>query len=230
MINIFTVIAQTFVESGFASAIIRKPDLNEYDKSTAFIFNMVVGVACYAILFMASPWIADFYDTPILSPIIKVTSIGIVYNALCSVQSALLSKQVDFKTLMYCSLSTTVISGIVGVVLAYMGYGVWALVMQGVLGGAFNCVVLWLVSDWRPRTGFSCESFRYLFGYGSKMLASGLLNNIYNNVYPIVIGKFLLTSTVGFFHSCKDLRRLAFRQHHERSSTCHFPTDEHDTR
>lgn len=203
MINIFTVIAQSFVESGFGSAIIRKPDLNEYDKSTAFIFNMVVGVACYIILFIASPWIADFYNTPILSPIIKVTSLGIIYNALCSVQSALLSKRVDFKTLMYCSLSTTVISGIVGVILAYRGYGVWALVMQGVIGGAFNCVVLWFVSDWRPRTGFSRESFHYLFGYGSKLLASGLLNNIYNNIYPIVIGKFYSPAQLGFFTRAK---------------------------
>lgn len=199
MITIFTVIAQTFVDSGFGSAIIRKPDLTEYDKSTAFIFNLVVGVVCYIILFIASPWIADFYNTPILSPIIKVTGLGIIFSSLSAVQSSLLSKQVDFKTIMYCSISTTILSGIVGVYLAYHGYGVWSLVYQGVVSGAANCCLLWFTSDWRPRTGFSRESFRYLFGYGSKLLASGLLNNIYNNIYPIVIGKFYSPVQLGYY-------------------------------
>lgn len=100
---------------------------------------------------------------------------------------------------MYCSISTTILSGIVGIYLAYHGYGVWSLVVQGVVAGAANCCLLWFTSDWRPHTGFSRESFRYLFGYGSKLLASGLLNNIYNNIYPIVIGKFYSPVQLGYY-------------------------------
>lgn len=199
MIVVFMAVAQAFVDSGFSSALIRKPDLNEEDKSTAFYFNIIVGLACYGILFIVSPLIADFYDEPLLSPIIRVTGLSIVFNSLCVVQRALFTIAVDFKTQAIISLACTVISGVVGLVMAYNGYGVWALVAQSTVSTFLNFVLLWLCSRWRPVTGFSKASFRYLFNFGSKLLASGLLDTLYNNAYPIVIGKFYNSAQLGLY-------------------------------
>ena len=199
MIVVFMAVAQAFVDSGFSSALIRKPDLNEEDKSTAFYFNIVVGLACYGILFIASPLIAVFYDEPLLSPIIRVTGLSIVFNSLCVVHRALFTIAVDFKTQAIISLVCTVISGVVGLVMAYNGYGVWALVAQSTSSTFLNFVLLWFCSRWRPITGFSKASFRYLFNFGSKLLVSGLLDTLYNNAYPIVIGKFYNSAQLGLY-------------------------------
>ncbi len=208
MIVVFMAVAQAFVDSGFSSALIRKPDLNEEDKSTAFYFNIVVGLACYGILFIASPLIADFYDEPLLSPIIRVTGLSIVFNSLCVVQRALFTIAVDFKTQAIISLACTVISGVVGLVMAYNGYGVWALVAQSTVSTFLNFVLLWLCSRWRPVTGFSKASFHYLFNFGSKLLASGLLDTLYNNAYPIVIGKFYNSAQLGLFSRAQSYASL----------------------
>ena len=208
MIVVFMAVAQTFVDSGFSSALIRKPDLNEEDKSTAFYFNIVVGLACYGILFLASPLIADFYDEPLLSPIIRVTGLSLIFNSLCVVQRALFTIAVDFKTQAIISLACTVISGIVGLVMAYNGYGVWALVAQSTISTFLNFVLLWLCSRWRPVTGFSRASFRYLFNFGSKLLASGLLDTLYNNAYPIVIGKFYNSAQLGLYSRAQSYASL----------------------
>lgn len=208
MIVIFTAIAQAFVDSGFSNALIRKPDLKERDLSTAFYFNIVVGVVCYAILFAASPFIAGFYNTPILSPIIKVEALGVVFNSLCVVQRATFTKRVDFKTQAKVSIICTIVSGMVGVCLAYGGYGIWSLVVQSTLGTLVNCILLWLFSKWRPTLTFCRESFRYLWGYGSKLLASGLLDTAYNNIYPIVIGKFYSPAQLGLFSRAQSYSSL----------------------
>jgi capsular polysaccharide repeat unit transporter len=131
----------------------------------------------------------------------------VVLNSLCVVQQALFTIKIDFKSQAKVTLSATIISGIVGVVLAYQGYGVWALVWQGVVLSLVRMGLLWLMSKWRPTTGFSKSSFNYLFGYGSKLLASGLLDTIYNNIYPIVIGKFYTPAQLGNYS-----RALSFAQ------------------
>lgn len=208
MIVIFTDIAQTFVDSGFSSALIRKPQLNKGDLSTAFYFNIVVGLVCYGILFAVSPLIADFYDLPILSPVIKVTALGVLLNSLCVVQRALFTKRVDFKTQALISIICVIISGAVGLYLAYNGYGVWALVIQGTAGSLVNCILLWVFSKWRPLLLFDRESLRYLWGYGSKLLASGLINTAYNNIFPIVIGKFYSPTQLGLFSRAQSYSSL----------------------
>lgn len=208
MIVVFTAIAQAFVDSGFSNALIRKPDIKDIDYSTAFYFNIVVGFFCYALLFVASPLIAGFYETPILSPIIKITSLTVVFNSLCVVQRAIFTKKVDFKTQAVVSVICTVVSGIVGVYMAYAGYGVWSLVIQSTFATLVNCVLLWLFSKWRPALQFSKESFKYLWGYGSKLLASGLLDTTYNNIFPIVIGKFYSPTQLGLFSRAQSYSSL----------------------
>ena len=197
MITIFFAVAQSFVDSGFSNALVRKTDRREEDLSTCLYFNIGVGIMAYIVLFLIAPLVASFYNQPILSPIIRITGLGVVLNSLCVVQQALFTIKIDFKSQAKVTLSATIISGIVGVVLAYQGYGVWALVWQGVVMTSARMALLWLMSKWRPTTGFSKSSFNYLFGYGSKLLASGLLDTIYNNIYPIVIGKFYTPAQLG---------------------------------
>lgn len=208
MIVVFTAIAQAFVDSGFSSALIRKPDLKEKDLSTAFYFNIVVGIVCYGILFIASPFIAVFYDTPILSPIIKITALSVPFNSLCVVQRAILTKRVDFKTQAKVSIICTIISGITGLIVAYNGYGVWSLVIQTTFATLVNCLLLWFFSNWRPTLTFCHESFKYLWSYGSKLLASGLLDTTYNNIFPIVIGKFYSPAQLGLFSRAQSYSSL----------------------
>lgn len=207
MITIFFAVAQSFVDSGFSNALVRKTDRREEDLSTCFYFNIGVGIMAYIVLFLIAPLVACFYKQPILSPIIRITGLGVVLNSLCVVQQALFTIKIDFKSQAKVTLSATIISGIVGVILAYQGYGVWALVWQGVVMTSVRMALLWLMSKWRPTTGFSKSSFNYLFGYGSKLLASGLLDTIYNNIYPIVIGKFYTPAQLGNYS-----RALSFAQ------------------
>lgn len=197
MVTIFFAVAQSFVDSGFSNALVRKTDRVEEDLSTCFYFNIGVGIIAYIVLFLIAPLVANFYNQPILSPIIRITGLGVILNSLCVVQQALFTIKIDFKSQAKITLSATVISGIVGILLAYQGYGIWALVWQGVVSSIVRMGLLWLMSKWRPRTGFSKSSFNYLFGYGSKLLASGLLDTIYNNIYPIVIGKFYTPAQLG---------------------------------
>ena len=197
MVTIFFAVAQSFVDSGFSNALVRKTDRVEEDLSTCFYFNIGVGIIAYIVLFLIAPLVANFYNQPILSPIIRITGLEVMLNSLCVVQQALFTIKIDFKSQAKITLSATVISGIVGILLAYQGYGIWALVWQGVASSIVRMGLLWLMSKWRPRTGFSKSSFNYLFGYGSKLLASGLLDTIYNNIYHIVIGKFYNPAQLG---------------------------------
>lgn len=199
MLNIFMAISQTFIDSGFSSALIRKPDRTETDNATAFYFNIVVGVVCYLVLFGAAPLIARFYDEPILVPVTRVIGLNLLLNSLCVVQQALLTVRIDFKTQAKISLTATILSGVIGIVLAYKGYGVWALVVQSVSAALFRMVLLWLLAQWRPQARFSKSSFRVLFSYGSKLLASGLLDTVYNNLYTIVIGKKFTSASLGVY-------------------------------
>lgn len=199
MITVFIALAQAFVDSGFSSALIRKPNLKEEDKSTAFYFNIIVGFVCYGILLLISPFVADFYSEPLLNIILKITGLSVIFNSLCVVQRAVFTIDVNFKIQAKISLTCTVVTGIIGLLMAYTGYGIWALVVQSSLSSFLNCILLWWFSKWFPKTGFHKESFKYLFGFGSKLLASELINTTYNNIYPIVIGKFYSPIQLGYF-------------------------------
>ncbi len=199
MLAVFISVAQAFVDSGFSSALIRKPDRTEIDNSTAFYFNIVVGLVCYCILFVSAPLIASFYDTPILTPLTRVLGLCIIFNSLCVVQQALLTVRLDFKTQAKISLLSVMISGPIGIACAYYGMGVWSLAVQSVLAAFLRMFLLWVLAKWRPTERFSKASFHSLFSFGSKLLASGLLDTIYNNLYTIVIGKKFAATDLGLY-------------------------------
>lgn len=205
---VFLAIAQCIIDSGFSTALIRKPDLTEDDLSTAFYFNIGVGVVCYLLLFFSSPLIAEFYNTPILADLLKVTALATLFNPLCAVQQAILTRKIDFKTQAVVSLSGALVSGFAGLTMAYNGFGVWSLVCQQVGGYAIRTILLWVLGRWTPKRRWSWKSFHYLWGFGSKMLGSGLLDTIYTNIYPIVIGKLFSANDLGNYTRAQQFATL----------------------
>ncbi len=199
MLAIFTAVLGCFVNSGFGAALIRKPDLTEVDKSTAFYFNVAVAVICYLLLFAAAPFIADFYEIPVLKPIARVVGLNLIISSTCIVPRCMLTIRLDFKTQAKIAFACVICSCPAGLFMAYNGFGVWALVWQGIISSCVNVTLLHAAVRWYPSTGFSYASFRYLFGFGSKLLASGLLDTTYNNIYPLVIGKFFSAASLGFY-------------------------------
>lgn len=208
MIGIFLAISQTFIDSGFGSALIRKKDCTDTDYSTAFYFNVVVGIVCYLILFFCAPFIANFFDTPILKDIVRVLSINLFLGSLTIVQGAKLTAAVDFKSQAKIGLAATIVSGCVGLGMAYSGYGVWSLVYQSVSSSVVRTLLLWIVTKWRPLRTFSKQSFKYLFGFGSKILSASLLHTIYSNLTTILIGKFYTPKDLGYYSRGESLAQL----------------------
>lgn len=199
MLAIFLAISQTFIDSGFSTALIQKKGRDELDFSTIFYFNIVVAVFCYSLLFFTAPLIAKFYDQPLLAQLTRVIGLSIVINAFSVVQRAKFTINVDFKTQTKASLSAIILSGLIGIYLAYTGFGVWALVVQTLIRRSIEVLVLWLISKWIPQQGFSFQRFKGLFSFGSKLLFSALLDTTFQNIYTIVIGKLFSAGSLGFF-------------------------------
>lgn len=199
MLTIFMAVAQSLIDSGFGQALIRKQNRTQVDNCTVFYFNIVISTVIYFILFFCAHPIARFYNEPLLIPVLRILAITLVINSLAGVQRANLTINLNFKTLAICSFAGAIASGAVGLSLAYTGYGVWALVWASLSGACVNVTVLTILSPWRPSIVFSWSSFKEMFSFGSKLLASGLLNTIYNNIYLIVIGKIFKAADLGFY-------------------------------
>lgn len=208
MLAIFLAISQTFIDSGFSSALIQKKDRTDIDFSTVFFFNIAIGLLFYLLLFFSAPLIANFYKSPQLVILTKFIGFNIVISSLSVVQRAKLSIALDFKTQAQASLISVFLGGLLGITLAYKGFGVWALVMQALMRNSLNTILLWKLSKWVPKGGFSKDSFKTLFSFGSKLLAGGLLNTIYNNIYLIIIGKLFSASQLGFYTRAQQFQRL----------------------
>ena len=208
MITIFIAISQSFINSGFSNALIRKKDATNTDYSTVFYFNLVVGTLFYLILFLSAPAISRFFNEPQLISIVRVISIGLIISSLTIIQRTILTKRVDFKLQARISVIASSVSGIVAVVMAYKGFGVWALVSQTLINQALVSIFLWLWNRWRPILIFSKKSFNELFGFGSKLLVSGLIDTVYNNVYYLIIGKFFSPQELGYYTRAEGFKNL----------------------
>lgn len=208
MLSIFLAISQTFVDSGFSSALIQKKDRTETDYSTAFFFNIGVGVFFYIILFFSAPLIADYFNLPLLTSLTKVIGINVFISSLAIVQNAKLTINFDFKILAKVSFASVVIGGCIGITMAYKGYGVWALVAQSLIMNSLNTLFLWFCTKWTPKAVFSKNSFNSLFSFGSKLLITGLLNTIFMNIYYLVIGKLFNARELGFYTRAKQFQKM----------------------
>lgn len=208
MLTVFIAISDQFVTCGFANALIRKPDCQDVDYSTAFWFNIVAGVGFYGILFCIAPFVADFYGMDILCPILRVCGLALPIGALRLVQYAILVKHLKAEKTAIIHFVCSIVSGVIGIYMAYTGYGVWSLVAQQLTSGLLTALILWTTSDWYPRWEFSHESMKYLWGFGSKMLVTGIISSIYGNIYSILIGKFYDRAALGVFNRGQKLAKL----------------------
>lgn len=200
MLSIFMAIAQTFIDGGFANALIQKKDRSETDYSTVFYFNILIALVLYILLYLASPFIAVFYEEMQLEEIAKVAGLVLIVNSFGIVQQAKLTVALDFKRMAFASLIAVLVSGLVGVWMAYSGYGVWTLVYQSLFNNVMRVILIWVYSQWKPRLSFSGQSFYVLFLFGSKLLLSSLLHTIYTNLYTLIIGKKFASVELGYYN------------------------------
>lgn len=208
MLSIFMGLGNALMNSGMTSSLVRAPEVDEEDYTTVFYFNLVVSVLVYLIMVMMAPYIAVFFKTPVLAQVIKVYCIGFVVNAFNMVQLARMTREMDFKTQFVVELPSILIGGIAGVAMAYYGLGVWSLVYSILLQNSLKSLQIWFWSSWRPKLAFSQEKFKLHFNYGYKLLFSGIIDTLYNNVYTIVIAKFFPLKEVGYYQRADSLKQL----------------------
>lgn len=194
---IFTTVLNGIVDSGFSSALIRKMDVSQTDYNTMFFTNLVISSVLYLLLFFCAPFISHFFGRTELTPLVRAMGCVLFLNALSLTQYTVLTKRLDFKTKTKASFTSAVGSGAIGIAMAFGGFGVWSLVAQQLSKQFLYTVCLWVLNRWKPSRDFSGESFRYMWGFGSKMMLSGLLNNIWNELYKVVVGKFYSPATLG---------------------------------
>ena len=220
---VFMAVAGIFAGAGFGTAMVRKPELTEEDLATSFYYSTAVGIICYIILFIASPWIADFYNAPVLTPLIRITAIGFIYGPIGTPQSIIFTRRLDFKTPTKIGAICKIISGIIGVTMALYGFGVWALAISGMVAGIIGLFMNWYVVRWYPKTGWSKESFKYLWGFGNKFMASQLLDTLYNNITPVFIGKYYSPADLGVYNRAENYAKLPSQNVHGVISNVTFP-------
>lgn len=208
MISVFVAIGSSLMDSGLTQSLIRtsKPDHDDY--STVFFFNLAGSIIIYFIMFFTSPLIASFFNQPILVDILRVYCFSFVIKAFSAVQLTRLTKVMDFKTQMTVAIPSLIGSGILGVLLAFQGYGVWSIVWMTLLQALLNTIQLWWKTGWKPSFIFNIEKFKYHFHFGYKLTLSGLLDTIFKNIYQIIIGKFFVAAQVGFYTKANSLKQL----------------------
>ena len=199
LITVFTTILQVFVDSGLGSALIQKKDADELDFSSVFYFNLIMCVLLYLMLFFCAPMIDKFYNDAGLTPVIRVLGITLLISGVKNVQQAYISRTLQFKRFFFATLGGTIGAAVIGIVMAYMGFGVWALVAQNLFNATMDTMILWITVKWRPKLQFSFNRLKELLSYGWKLLASSLLHSIYINLRSLIIGKVYSTQDLAFY-------------------------------
>jgi teichuronic acid exporter len=199
LVLIFIQLANVFIQSGFNSALIQKKDADNLDFSSVFWGSLIVTIFLYILLFISSPFIANYYERPILEPVLRVLGLTLFLGVFNSIQEAFIARNMLFKKLFYRSLGAIIPSGILGITLAYLGFAVWALVAQQLSNAFFICAIMWFTVKWRPEFLFSFNRLKSLFSYGWKLLVSALMDVGYNNLRSLVIGKMFTPATLGFY-------------------------------
>ena len=200
LVTIFIAIAGVFVQSGFNTALIQKKNVDDVDFSSVFYLSLIVASLLYIFLFFTAPVVANFFEQPELLPVLRVLSIVLFFAAVNSIQIAVVARKMQFKKLFFSSLGAIIISGTVGLGMAYAGFGVWALVGQQLTNQVMVLVILWFTVKWRPKLVFSLERINNLFSFGWKLLVSGLIDTLYTNLQSLFIGKMFSPAILGFYN------------------------------
>lgn len=212
MVIVFISIGTALMDSGMTSSLIRTKVPDQTDYSTVFVTNLIVSFAVYGVVFLSAPYIAAFYNQDVLTDIIRLLALSFVIRAFVAVHVAKLTKEMNFKLQMQLQIPATIMSGIVGVAMAYMGYGVWSLVWLNLAQAIVFTVQNWVFISWKPSLVFDKERFKYHFKFGYKLTLSSLIDTVYNDAYRIVIGKFYSPAQVGYFHQAETLRLFPVQQ------------------
>ncbi len=208
IVTIFTSIMLNIVDSGFSNSLIRKEHVSEQDYNTLFYFNLFVSVLMFVVLFLCAPTISDFFNLPQLVPLCRVTGLLLIFQALSITHYTILSREIDFKTKTKASVISSIVSGAVGIGMAYSGFGVWSLVAQLLSKQLFFSICLWMFKRWRPHPVFSLESLYYMWNFGWKLMLSGLLYSIWNQLYQAVVGRFYNPATLGQYSRSKEYANM----------------------
>lgn len=208
IVTIFTTVMLGIVDSGLSSALIRKKDVTDDDYSTLFIVNFMISVLMYLCLFYSAPYIAKFFERPQLIELCRAMGLLLIFQSVSIVQYTILSRNVNFKPKTKASFISAVTSGLIGIVMAFFGFGVWSLVIQMLSRQLLYSLCLWLINKWRPKLRFSFDSLKYMWGFGWKLLVSGLLNRIWDELYQTVVGKFYNPSTLGQYTRSKQYAQI----------------------
>lgn len=205
MITIFVQISQSLINAGFRQGLIRKKNVDEADYATVFYINLVVSVSFYLIIFFCAPLVANFYKQPILVPLVRVLLLIFIFNGFSYIQETKLIKEMNFKRLMIIQIPSTIIGGLISIVFAYLGYGVWSIVAMQLGTRVAYSIQIWLYSKWRPLFVFDKKKAENLFSYGSRLMVSGLINTVYQNIYLVTIGKFFSLSSLGYYQTANNI-------------------------
>lgn len=208
MLAIFMSLSQVFIDGGFSNALIQRKECSDEDFSTVFYINLTISIIVYGLLFLFAPLIASFYEEPLLTSITRVYSLTLIIGSLSAVHNTKLLIDIDFKTQSIISLTSAIVSGVVGIYSAFKGLGVWALVIQALIGTTLGSLLRFFFVKWLPHRRFSINSFRTLFAFGSKLLVAQIISSIYDNLYNLFIGKRFPSNTLGHYTRGNQFSRL----------------------
>jgi O-antigen/teichoic acid export membrane protein len=212
MISVFFAIANSLMDSGFSQALIQKKEVSQTDYSTAFYTNLVLGLLAYTLLFISAPLIASFYLEPRLVVLVRVVGLVVIINSFQMVQVADLTRRLNFKVQFSVILPAALLSGVIAISMALMGFGIWSLVAQILASALASTALYWFVNEWRPSIDFSVASLREMFSFGSKLFISGLIDTVFNNLYVIFIGKFFSATVLGYYYFAQQIEVFAVSQ------------------
>ena len=208
LVQVFIVILGVFVDSGMGNSLIQKKDADDLDFSSVFFFNLVMSIFLYVGLFFASPLIASFYERPELTPVIRVMGLTLIVSGIKNIQQAYVSKHMMFRKFFFSTLGGTIGAAVIGIWMAWNGYGVWALVIQSLFNQVVDTTILWITVKWRPKLQFSIKRLKGLLSYGWKLLVSGLLDRLSNELRHLIIGKYYTTEDLAFYNKGDNFPKL----------------------
>lgn len=208
IVTIFTALMYGIMDSGFSSALIRKQDITNEDYNTLFFFNLAVSIVLYALLYLGAPWIAEFFERPLLLQLVRVMGLILILQSLCIVHETILKRRIDFKTRTKASFTSAVISGSIGIGMALAGFGVWSLAGQQISRQLVYSVCLWIFNRWWPKMKVSMESLRYMWWFGWKLLLSGLINNLWSELKKVVVSKYYSPAMLGQYSKAGEFAKI----------------------
>lgn len=208
IITVFLAVSQSFIDSGFTQALIRKETVTQKDFSTVFFFNLAVGICCYLLFFSLAQFISGFFHEPQLVDLLRVLGITLVINSIAIIQRANLTRQINFKLQSKISISANIISGVIGIALAYRGWGVWSLVWRNLSLSIFQTILLWMFNKWKPTPEFDRNSLGNMFNFGSRLLVAGVIDKIYLNIYYFIIARFFTAAELGLYTRADQFKNL----------------------